>query len=186
MPTMTQECNYVEAVITRGGARIEDDDVAIYAIDFSAREAQSIVDAFQRKHRNTRPATRHVVSSMYRDMELHRSMHDNVPHAVRMQMVGSRGESGYVVNSYRRVPVPAFMFPSTDQLVDTIDIKRVAFHVGEGVSVNIDSCLYADDTLANHVYASAKIRDNECFATMQERMHAVMEALVECVADSIQ
>ena len=183
---MTTECNYIEAVMTREGTRIEDDDVAIYAIDFSAKEAQSVVDAFQRKNRNTRPTTRHMVTSMYHDVELHRNMHDNVPHAVRMQLVSSSGEDGFVVNSYRRVPVPAFMFPSTDQLVDTVDVKRVAFHVGDGVSVNIDSCMYADDTVANHVYASAKIRDNESFDTMQQRLRAVMRTLLECVTHSAQ
>lgn len=181
-----EECNYMEAVMTRGRSHIDTGEIAAYAIHFAPNEAQAIVDAFQRKNRQARPSSRSFVSAVYDDLELQKSAHDNVSRAYRTRMFGSHDMRGCLVNTYKRVVVPTFAFPSTTDLVDTVDVKRVVFNLGEGVSVNIDSCVYSDNTVANHVYASAKIRDKESFETMARRLNDVTDTLVECVLNTVK
>lgn len=154
----TDEGNYVEAVMLREETRVEDEDAVAYSVHFSEREAQAIFDAYQRAHRSLRPTSRHYIAYLHDDMELTRAAHDHSPYLTRMQLLDSAASAGHVVNTYRRMVVPAFAFPSTDELVEVVDVKHTGFNLGDGVVANFDSCAYSDGVVANHVYVSAKLR----------------------------
>ena len=84
----------------------------------------------------------------------------------------------FLVNYYNKQPLPNHSFPSTMNIIDTIDSKRVSMKITNNIYLNFDSLEYASDMKQyRNIYININLTKSSDFEHIQNTINKLLEYL---------
>lgn len=173
----TADFNYVELVLVK-----KEIDANIFDIDFTEEECSSIVQHILTKYRKNIFFRKHSIKYMFDTLEMSCDCgQDNLVTTNNLLLVDHRVHrtegSMFLVNLYNKTLLPNHNFPSTTNIKDIVDSKRLSMKITNNIYINVDSLQYDDDTIARHVYVNVNIKKSNDIGHISELLEEVLASI---------
>lgn len=154
---ITGDENYIEIVLAK--KQINDHQ---YDIDFDDEECEKIIVSLLNKYPQNKFFKKHTTKYLYDSLEMNICNVDNTKTVYNSKFVhhksNKKNKLFFLTNFYDRKLLPNHTFPSTIDIDDIIDSKRVTMKITNNIYFNIDSLQYSDNTNVTHIYINMNIK----------------------------
>lgn len=102
----------------------------------------------------------------------------NVVNLLHHETLKKHSDSIFLVNYYNKQPLPNHSFPSTMNIIDTVDSKRVSMKITNNIYLNFDSLEYASDMKQyRNIYININLTKSTDFEYIQNTINKLLEYL---------
>lgn len=165
--------NYVEIVLVKKKMNPN-----VYNIDFPETECTNIMQNLINAYPKNKVFKKHTTKYLYETLELVNCNVENTQSLYNLTLVAKKVfNSSYLVNYYQKQPLPTHSFPSTTNLYDEVDSKRVSMKIVNNVYVNFESLEYSDNTIYRHIYINVAINKATDLTHIDETLREIMKAI---------
>jgi hypothetical protein len=168
--------NYAEIVLVK-----KDVDPNIFDIDFTEEECSSIIQHVLSKYRKNNFFRKHSIKYMFDTLEMSCCTQDNLVTTNNLILVDhcvhKTERSMFLVNMYNKTLLPNHSFPSTTNIKDIVDSKRLSMKITNNIYINVDSLQYDDDTIVRHVYVNVNIKKSNDIGHISEMLEGVLDSI---------
>lgn len=146
-------CNYIEVLVVN--KKINED---VYNINH--RDSDRLLTNFINKNKHLKSFKKHFTKLMKNSLELTFDNNDFSSSLCDLNLinVNKKYDQAFLCNYYNKQPLNAQNFPSTKNIDDIVDIKRVSFKVAPNMYLNFDSIVTQNQEMYKHVYININIQ----------------------------
>jgi hypothetical protein len=84
-----------------------------------------------------------------------------------------------LINFYEKNILPNHCFPSSMDVTDIIDSKRLSMKITNNIYINIDSLQYLDGTIYKHIYLNINIKKTNDMTYISNTVNDVISSLTQ-------
>lgn len=176
-----KDLNYIEIVLVN--RQINDH---VYNIDFTSTQCTNILHHVSSRYPDCKIFKKHTTKYLYQmleqcvcDNEISLYHLDQVAHSVLRE----RGRA-VLVNYYNKHLLPNHNFPSTTNVMDVVDSKRVTMKLNNSIYLNFDSLEYtSDNTKTNNIYVNVNLNKSSDLGHIAKICSEVIDVLQSAFAD---
>lgn len=170
--------NYVEIVLVK-----KQINSYIFDIDFSEQECLSIIRNILSKYNKNNFFRKHSTKYIYDTLEMSCCNHDNVVTTNNLILLDHSkyhidNQHTCLINMYNKTLFPNHSFPSTTNIRDVVDSKRLSMKITNNIYINIDSLQYEDDTIVRHIYVNVNIKKSNDITHITALLDDVVNSFV--------
>ena len=170
--------NYVEIVLVK-----KEINPYVFEIDFSEHECAEIIRNVLSKYEKNNFFRKHSTKYIYDTLEMSCCNNDNVITTNNLILLDHskyciNNQRTVLINMYNKTLFPNHSFPSTTNIKDIVDSKRLSMKITNNIYINIDSLQYEDNTIARHVYVNVNIKKSSDITHITEMLYEVLNSLV--------
>lgn len=142
-------CNYIEIVLVK-----KKKNNSLYDINFD-ETISSILSNFAKKNKHLKHFKKHLTKLMISSFELIIDNNNNYSTSLvdmNLLHVDRTNDNQYLCNYYDKMSFNTQNFPSTTNLGDVIDVKRISYKVSSNIYLNFDSIQTNDKNIFSHIF----------------------------------
>jgi hypothetical protein len=169
--------NYVEIVLVK-----KEINPHIFDIDFTEQECVSIMRNILSKYAKYNFFRKHSTKYIFDTLEMSCCNNDNVTTTNNLILIDFTkhviNNQTFLINMYNKTLLPNHSFPSTTNIKDIVDSKRLSMKITNNIYINIDSLQYDDGTLVHHIYVNVNIKKTSDMTHITGLIDEVLSSLV--------
>ena len=173
---VTGKENYIEIVLV--SKKINE---KIYEIDFSEEECSKYIRILLNKFPDTKFFKKHSTKYMYDFLEMNHYSADNLKTVYNVQFlkhyVKKMNHKYFIANMYDKKLLPNHAFPSTIDINDIVDSKRLTMKITNNIYINIDSLQYSDGNIYRHIFINMNIKKTNDILHTSEIVNDIITTL---------
>jgi hypothetical protein len=148
-------CNYIEILVIN--KKINE-----HVYNINNKDVDRLLTLFINQNKHLKSFKKHFTKIMKNSLELTFDNNDFSSSLVDLNLinVNKKYDQAFLCNYYNKQPLNAQNFPSTKNIDDIVDIKRVSFKVASNMYLNFDSILTHDEQMYKHVYININVQKN--------------------------
>ena len=150
-------CNYIEIVLVK-----KKKNNSLYEINFD-ETISSVLSNFAKKNKHLKHFKKHLTKLIISSYELIiDNNNDYSTSLVDMNLlhVDRTNYNQYLCNYYNKMSFNTQNFPSTTNLGDVIDVKRISYKVSSNIYLNFDSIQTNDHSIFSHIFININYIQN--------------------------
>ena len=171
----TRDSNYIEVVLIN-----KEINPFVYDVDFSETRCSEIIKKITASYPQCKVFKKHNTKYVYGDLELTSTENDNTFLLYQNNIVLNRVlDNKFLVNYYKKQPLPTHCFPSTTNLTDTCDSKRVTIKMTNNIYMNFESLEYTSEPNKQfrHIYLNININKSSDIAFIEKTVNDIITLL---------
>lgn len=170
--------NYVEVVLAK-----KKYNEYVYDIHFDEHECgvimQNLLDAFPKNKFFKKHTTKTIIDTLeltYCNLDHSEILHNLVLIHNRIHQHNGRT---FLVNLYEKNILPSHCFPSSMNIMDIVDSKRLSMKITNNIYINIDSLQYLDGNVYIHIYININLKKSNDIAYITSVVNTIIKALAK-------
>lgn len=170
----TCDFNYIEVVLIN-----KDINPFVYDVDFSESQCSEIITKVMTAYPQCKVFKKHTVKYLYGNLELTSTENDNTFLLHQNTIVCNDVlKNKFLVNYYKKQPMPTHCFPSTTNMTDICDSKRVTIKMTNNIYLNFESLEYTSEPKQfHHIYLNVNMNKSSDTAFIESTVNGILEAL---------
>lgn len=151
--------NYIEVVLVR-----KEINPYVYDINFSESDCANIIASYLDKCPQYKVFKKHTTKYLYDALEMSTTDNDDTyilhQNSIVKKDILYENSMTFLVNYYSKQSLPSHSFPSTTNVKDVVDSKRVTIKITNNIYLNFESLEYYTDQNKNqyhHVYLNINL-----------------------------
>lgn len=168
--------NYIEVVLSK--KKVDD---CVYDVDFTEQECSKFMKRLMIKFPSNKFFRKHTTKYLYDSLEMSHCNIDNVKtvHNVLFlkHLIEKKQNYYFLINMYDKKQLPNHAFPSSIDINDIVDSKRLTMKITNNIYVNFDSLQYSDNTVVRHIYINMNIKKNNDLIHTTDTVNEIINLL---------
>lgn len=147
-------CNYIEILLIK-----KKKNDSVYEINFDDH-ISSILSNFAKKNKHLKYFKKHLTKLMMSSYELIIDNSDYTTSLVDMKLLHTdrKNDKQYLCNYYNKLTFNTQNFPSTKNIGDIVDVKRLSYKISSNIYLNFDSVQTNDNNIFTHVFININLQ----------------------------
>ena len=174
----SDDVNYIEIVLVK--KKYND---FVYDIHFSDEQCSSLIQNILSKYPKNKFFKKHTTKNIINTLELTHCNTDNSKTLHNLILVDNRvhtvNNNMFLINFYEKNILPNHCFPSSMDITDIIDSKRLSMKITNNIYINIDSLQYLDGSIYKHVYININIKKTNDMSYISDTVTDVINSLTQ-------
>jgi hypothetical protein len=167
--------NYVEVVLVKKKV-----SPYVYDIDFDENACSEILRNVSAVYPNAKILKKHTTKYFH---ELLEQLYCHSEKTFTLHILDLKDHqtiqlthNNFLINYYNKQPLPNHSFPSTTNLTDILDSKRVSIKITNNIYINFDSLEYqSDKTTYHHIYINVNINKSSDLQFIEETINNILK-----------
>lgn len=176
LESSSSDVNYIEIVLVK--KKCND---FVYDIHFSEDHCSAIMQNILVKYPKNKFFKKHTTKTVLNTLELTHCNTDNSKVLHNLILVDNRvhtiNNNTFLINFYEKNILPNHCFPSSMDVTDIIDSKRLSMKITNNIYINIDSLQYLDGSVYKHVYVNINIKKTNDMTYIANTVNDVVNSL---------
>lgn len=176
LDSVTGEENYIEIVLAKKCINEHQ-----YEIDFTDDECEKIIVDLLNHYPQNKFFKKHTTKYLYDSLEMNIYNIDNTKTVYNSKFirhtVHKKHKLFFLTNFYDKKLLPNHAFPSTTDIDDIIDSKRITMKITNNIYFNIDSLQYSDNTTATHIFINMNIKKSNDILHTTDTVNEIISLL---------
>lgn len=172
------DVNYIEVVLVQKKC-----NEFVYDIHFTEEQCSAIMKNILLKYPKNKFFKKHTTKTVLNTLELTHCNTENSKTLHNLILVDNRvrniNDKTFLINFYEKNILPNHCFPSSMDVTDIIDSKRLSMKITNNIYINIDSLQYLDNTIYKHIYLNINIKKTNDMAYISNAVSDVISSLTQ-------
>ncbi len=178
LESTSNDVNYIEIVLVQKKC-----NEFVYDIHFTEAQCSAIIQNILLKYPKNKFFKKHTTRTVLNTLELTHCNTDNSKTLHNLIMVDNRVETmnnnTILINFYEKNILPNHCFPSSMDVTDIIDSKRLSMKITNNIYINIDSLQYMDGSVYKHIYININIKKTNDMVYISNTVNDVVNSLTQ-------
>lgn len=176
LDSASKSVNYIEIVLVNKKC-----SEFVFDIHFTDEQCSAIVQNILSKYPKNKFFKKHTTKTVLNTLELTYCNTDNLKTLHNLIMVDNSvktiNNNTYLINFYEKNILPNHCFPSSMDVTDIIDSKRLSMKITNNIYINIDSLQYIDGSVYKHIYININIKKTNDLGYISNTVNDVINSL---------
>lgn len=166
--------NYIEVVLIN-----KEINPFVYDVDFSESQCSELIKNVMVAYPQCKVFKKHTTKYMYGNLELTSTDNDNTFLLHQNNIVCKNVlKQKFLVNYYKKQAMPPHCFPSTNNLTDVYDSKRVTIKMTNNIYLNFESLEYnSEPKQFHHIYLNVNINKSSDTSFIEKTVNGILDTL---------
>lgn len=151
----------------------------VYEVDFSETKCSEIINKLMAAYPQSKVFKKHTTKYLYGTLEMTSTETDNTSLLYQNNLVcNDVFKNKFLVNYYKKQPMPTHCFPSTTDMTDICDSKRVTIKMTNNIYFNIESLEYTSEPKQfRHIYLNININKSSDTTFIESTVNGILDVL---------
>lgn len=178
LESASNDVNYIEIVLVK-----KKYSEFVYDIHFTEEQCSAIMQNILLKYPKNKFFKKHTTKTVLDTLELTHCNTENSKTLHNLILVDNRvqtiNNNTLLINFYEKNILPNHCFPSSMDVTDIIDSKRLSMKITNNIYINIDSLQYLDGSVYKHIYVNINIKKTNDMAYISNAVNDVVNSLTQ-------
>ncbi len=167
--------NYIEIVLVKKKM-----NPYLYDVDFLEHECGAVINNLTNRFQKSF-FKKHTTKHLFETLEMTTCNTENTTTVHNVILVDNavleENNNTYLVNYYEKKLLPNHSFPSTTNMHDIVDSKRLSMKIMNNVYINVESLQYEDESIFRNVYINVNVKKASDISYINDILKDVISAL---------
>jgi hypothetical protein len=169
-------CNYTEIILTKNKS-VNESVENVYEIAYTDLECQAYVNKITNTNNSIKFFKKHETKQIHKNMIRCVSKEKNGLVSSLVLIKKKHISDRAICNYYTRVTVPPHNFPSSLDVFDIVDCKRMTANIINNLYLNFESTEYMNGDVFNHIYFNINNYSSIDTTIVSESLHKYIKLL---------
>ena len=167
--------NYIEIVLAKKKL-----NPYLYEVDFTENECGVFINNVMNKFQKSF-FKKHTTKHLFETLEMTICNLENTTTVHNLMLLDSSvfqdKQNTFLINYYDKKLLPNHNFPSTTNIHDIVDSKRLSMKIMNNVYINVDSLQYEDESIVRHIYINVNVKKASDISYINDVVRDIISAL---------